>query len=61
MRRFLVEYSVCDFESEKVFRAKNVFEAQERFMRLVIELGGLETSDIDWIKFTELNTEMEAQ
>lgn len=61
MRRFLVEYSVCDFESEREFDAKNVFEAQDIFMREVIEDGGLETSDIDWIKFTELNTEMEAE
>lgn len=61
MRRFLVEYSVCDFESEKEFDAKNVFEAQDIFMREVIENGGLETSDIDWIKFTELSYTEESE
>jgi hypothetical protein len=55
MRRYLVEYSVCDFESEQEFDARNVFEAQEIFMHEVIEKGGLETSDVDWIKFTELS------
>lgn len=58
-KRYIFEYSVCDFETEKEFRGANVFEATDRFMRLVVELGGLEIGDIDYYKITELNTEKE--
>jgi hypothetical protein len=57
MRRFLVDYSVCDFETQKEFRAENVFEAEKRFLRLVVDLGGLEKGDIDYYQFTELPSE----
>jgi len=57
MRRFLVDYSVCNFETQKEIRAETVFEAEKRFYRLVVELGGLERGDIDWIQYTELPSE----
>jgi len=54
MKRFKFEYSVCDFETEKEFRGADVFEAEKRFLRLVVDMGGLENSDIDYYQITEL-------
>lgn len=58
-KRYIFEYSVCDFETEKEFRGKNVFEATDRFFKLVVDLGGLERGDIDYYKITELPYEIE--
>jgi hypothetical protein len=57
MRRFKFEYSVCDFETEKEFRGADLFEAEKRFLRLVVDLGGLERGDIDYYQITELAEE----
>jgi hypothetical protein len=56
MRRFLIEYSVCDFESERVFRGATEAEAVNRFFTLVVELGGLEKGDVDYYTVKELET-----
>lgn len=49
MTHYTVNYSIEGFESSKLIRGENTTQARDRFITLVVELGGLEESDIEYI------------